>query len=70
MVKVEEQDVLGLQQLSPKLICTHVIIKYGILHYCMLIMVVESCTMVLIQQTNHWNAIGALVRPNGMTSHS
>ena len=49
MVKVEEQDVLGLRQLSLKIICTHVIIKYGILHFSTLIRVVESCTMALIQ---------------------
>ena len=47
---VVEQDVLGLQQLSPKLISTRVITKYGKLHYSMLIRVVESCTMALIQQ--------------------
>ena len=46
---VVEQDALGLRQLSPKLISTHVITKYGKLHYSMLIRVVESCTMVLIQ---------------------
>ena len=51
MVKVEEQDVLGLQQLSLKLISTHIITKYGKLHYSTLIRVVESCTMVLIQQS-------------------
>ena len=50
MVKVEEQDVLGLRQLSLKLISTHIITKYGKLHYSTLIRVVESCTMVLIQQ--------------------
>ena len=33
MVVVVEQDVLGLQQLSPKLICICNIIKYGKLHY-------------------------------------
>ena len=48
-MKVEEQDALGLRQLSPKLISTHVITKYGELHYSMLIRVVESCTMALIQ---------------------
>ena len=51
MVKVREQDALGLQQLSPKLISTRVITKYGKLHYSMLIRVVESCTMVLIQHS-------------------
>ena len=50
MVEVEEQDALGLQQLSLKLISTRVITKYGKLHYSTLIRVVESCTMVLIQQ--------------------
>ena len=49
MVVVVEQDAFGLQQLSLKLICTHIITKYGILHYSTLIRVVESCTMVLIQ---------------------
>ena len=49
MVKVAEQDVLELQQLSPKFISTHVITKYGKLHYSTLIRVVESCTMALIQ---------------------
>ena len=49
MVKVAEQDALGLRQLSLKLISTHIITKYGKLHYSMLIRVVESCTMVLIQ---------------------
>ena len=49
MVVVVEQDVLGLQQLSPKLISTRVITKYGKLHYSTLIRVVESCTMALIQ---------------------
>ena len=49
MVKVEEQDALELQQLSPKLISTHITTKYGKLHYNILIRVVESCTMVLIQ---------------------
>ena len=53
MVKVEEQDALGLQQLSPKLISTRIITKYGKLHYSTLIRVVESCTMVLIQQNQH-----------------
>ena len=48
-MKVEEQDALGLRQLSPKLISTRVITKYGELHYSMLIRVVESCTMALIQ---------------------
>ena len=51
MVEVEEQDALGLRQLSPKLISTHVITKYGKLHYSMLIRVVESCTMALIQHS-------------------
>ena len=51
MVKVEEQDVLELQQLSLKLISTHIITKYGKLHYSTLIRVVESCTMALIQQS-------------------
>ena len=50
MVKVAEQDVLGVWQLSPKLISTHIITKYGKLHTSMLIRVVESYTMVLIQQ--------------------
>ena len=50
MIVVVEQDVLGLRQLSPKLISTHVITKYGKLHYSTLIRVVESCTMALIQQ--------------------
>ena len=50
-MKVEEQDALGLRQLSPKLISTHVITKYGKLHYSMLIRVVESCTMGLIQHS-------------------
>ena len=50
MVKVEEQDALGLRQLSPKLISTHIITKYGKLHYSTLVRVVESCTMALIQQ--------------------
>ena len=50
MVEVEEQDALGLRQLSPKLISTCIITKYGKLHYSMLIRVVESCTMALIQQ--------------------
>ena len=49
MVEVEEQDALGLRQLSLKLISTHIITKYGKLHYSTLIRVVESCTMVLIQ---------------------
>ena len=49
MVKVEEQDALGLRQLSLKLISIRVITKYGKLHYSTLIRVVESCTMVLIQ---------------------
>ena len=49
MVKVEEQDVLGLRQVSLKLISTCIITKYDELHYSMLIRVVESCTMVLIQ---------------------
>ena len=49
MVKVEEQDVLELRQLGPKLISTCIITKYGKLHYSTLIRVVESCTMVLIQ---------------------
>ena len=52
MVKVEEQDVLGLRQLSPNLINTRVITKYGKLHYSMLIRVVESCTMALIQHSH------------------
>ena len=51
MVEVEEQDALGLWQLSPKLISTRVITKYGKLHYSMLIRVVESCIMVLIQHS-------------------
>ena len=51
MVKVEEQDVLGLRQLSPKLISTCIITKYGKLHYSTLIRVVESCTMALIQHS-------------------
>ena len=50
MVVVVEQDPLGLRQLSLKLISTRVVTKYGKLHYSMLIRVVESCTMVLIQQ--------------------
>ena len=50
MVVIVEQDALGLQQLSPKLISTRIIAKYGKLHYSMLIRVVESCTMALIQQ--------------------
>ena len=50
MVVVVEQDALGLQQLSLKLISTRAVTKYGKLHYSMLIRVVESCTMVLIQQ--------------------
>ena len=49
MAVVVEQDVLGLWQLSPKLICIRIIPKYGILHYSTLIRVVESYTMVLIQ---------------------
>ena len=49
MVVVVEQDALGLQQLSPKLISTHVITKYGKLHYSTLIRVVVSCTIALIQ---------------------
>ena len=49
MVVVVGQDALGLQQLSLKLISTHIITKYGKLHYSTLIRVVESCTMVLIQ---------------------
>ena len=49
MVEVEEQDALGLQQLSLKLISIHIVTKYGKLHYSTLIRVVESCTMVLIQ---------------------
>ena len=55
---VVEQDALGLQQLSLKLISTHVITKYGKLHYSTLIRVVESCTMALIQ---HWQF--PLLRP-------
>ena len=51
MIVVVEQDALGLRQLSPKLISTHVITKYGKLHYSTLIRVVESCTMVLIQHS-------------------
>ena len=51
MVKVEEQDALGLRQLSPKLLSTHIVTKYGKLHYSTLIRVVESCTMVLIQHS-------------------
>ena len=54
MVVVVEQDALGLWQLSPKLISTCVITKYGKLHYSMLIRVVESCTMALIQHYAHW----------------
>ena len=54
MVVVVEQDMLGLQQLSPKFISTRVITKYGKLHYSMLIRVVESCTMVLIQHQHTW----------------
>ena len=50
MVEVEEQDVLGLQQLSLKLISTRIVTKYGKLHYSTLVRVVESCTMALIQQ--------------------
>ena len=50
-MKVAEQDALGLQQLSPKLISTGVITKYGKLHYSTLIRVVESCTMGLIQHS-------------------
>ena len=46
---VVEQDALGLQQLSLKLISTCIITKYGKIHYSTLIRVVESCTMVLIQ---------------------
>ena len=61
MVKVVEQDVLGLQQLSLKLICTCIITIYGKLHYSTLIRVVESCTMALIQHEWHhydiWEAI-------------
>ena len=53
-MKVAEQDALGLQQLSPKLISTGVITKYGKLHYSTLIRVVESCTMVLIQHMQTW----------------
>ena len=49
MVKVEEQDALGLRQLSPKLISTCVITKYVKLHYSTLIRVVESYIMALIQ---------------------
>ena len=51
MVEVEEQDALGLRQLSPKLISTCVITKYGKLHYSTLIRVVESCTMAFIQHS-------------------
>ena len=51
MVKVEEQDALGLRQLSLKLISTRIITKYGKLHYSTLIRVVESCTMALIQHS-------------------
>ena len=36
--------------MRPKLISTHIITKYGKLHYSTLIRVVESCTMALIQQ--------------------
>ena len=51
MVKVEEQDVLELRQLGPKLISTCIITKYGELHYSTLIRVVESCIMALIQHS-------------------
>ena len=64
MVVVVEQDVLGLQQLSPKLISTCVITKYGKLHYSTLIRVVESCTMALIQHGSNekqvWRLEGVL----------
>ena len=53
MVEVEEQDALGLRQLSPKLISTCIITKYGKLHYSTLIRVVESCTMAFIQHAQH-----------------
>ena len=46
---VIEQDALGLQQLSLKLISICEITIYGILHYSMLIRIVESYIMVLIQ---------------------
>ena len=41
-MEVEEQDAFRLQQLSPKLISTRVITKYGKLHYSTLIRVVET----------------------------
>ena len=69
MVKVEAQDVLGLQQLSPKLISTHVITKYGKLHYSMLIRVVESCTMALIQHSSMLSSLSEVHKhlENGAT---
>ena len=69
MVKVAEQDALGLQQLSPKLISTGVITKYGKLHYSTLIRVVESCTMVLIQHSPMLSSLSEVCKhlENGTT---
>ena len=69
MVVIVEEDALGLQQLSPKLISTCIITKYGKLHYGTLIRVVESCTMALIQHSPMLNSLSEVHKhlENGTT---